>query len=81
MLRQHMTAAEAGLRLKQAFIHAAEAEISQSNTPSSNARIAIITGLDRNEVSRLRRGVDRSGNPVDSNHQVNTLAHLRDFFI
>ncbi len=73
MLRQNMTAAEAVLRIKQAFIKAAETEIKQNNASPTNARIAIITGLDRNEVSRMRRGVDRSGNPVDENHQINTL--------
>ncbi len=73
MLRQRMTAADAGLQLKQAFIKAAENEIAKTGENPTNARIAIITGLDRNEVSRLRRGVDRVGDSLDESHYVNTL--------
>jgi hypothetical protein len=73
MLRQTMTAAEAGLLLKQAFIDSAEDDIRTSGDKPTNARIAIVTGLDRNEVSRLRRGVNRAGNAIDPQNQFNTL--------
>jgi len=64
MLRQNIAAGEVINGLKQSYVDAAEEQLSQDGEKPTNAKIAVLTGLDRNEVSRIRRGVDRSGEPV-----------------
>jgi hypothetical protein len=64
MLRQNIAAGEAIQGLKQSYIDAAEDQLANDGEKMTNAKIAVLTGLDRNEVSRIRRGVDRSGNSV-----------------
>jgi len=64
MLRQNIAVGEAVQGLKESYIEAAEQQLLCAGEKPTNARLAVLTGLDRNEVSRIRRGVDRSGNPV-----------------
>jgi len=64
MLRQNIAAGEAVQGLKEAYIAAAENQLESDGEKPTNAKISVLTGLDRNEVSRIRRGVDRSGKPV-----------------
>ena len=64
MLRQNVAVGEAVQGLKEAYVEAAEHQLSLAGEKPTNARLAVLTGLDRNEVSRIRRGVDRSGKPI-----------------
>lgn len=66
LLRQHIGLGEAVQALRESYVSAAEDQLNDSGESPTNARIAVLTGLDRNEVSRIRRGVDRSGQkPAD----------------
>lgn len=53
--------------VKDAYVEAGEQLIAQSGEKPTNAKLAVLTGLDRNEVSRIKKGVDRQGKPIDEN--------------
>lgn len=70
MLRQHIGAGEAIQGLKEIYVEVAEEQLRTANEKPTNSRISVLTGLDRNEVSRIRRGVDRQGKPVEGESPV-----------
>lgn len=46
---------------KRAFVHAASTDYGVRNRPTSIARVAVMTGLSRREVSKVRRELARHG--------------------
>jgi hypothetical protein len=73
LLRQSVAVGEVIQALKVSYLSAAEEQLVKDGEKATNARLAVLTGMDRNEVSRIRRGVDRSGNPVE---EESPLLHL-----
>ena len=74
MIRQNVAVGEAIQGLKESYLSAAEEQLLKDGEKPTNARLAVLTGLDRNEVSRIRRSVDRSGKPIDDSSA--PLLHL-----
>ena len=73
-LQQNIAVGEVIQGLKESYVLAAEEQLLKAGENATNARLAVLTGMDRNEVSRLRRGVDRSGKPLDEESR--PLIHL-----
>jgi hypothetical protein len=66
LLRQNVAVGEVIQGLKESYLLAAEEQLIKEGEKATNARLAVLTGMDRNEVSRLRRGVDRAGKPIET---------------
>ncbi len=74
MIKQNIAVGEVIQGLKESYLSAAEEQLIHDGEKPTNARLAVLTGMDRNEVSRIRRSVDRSGQPI--NDSTAPLLHM-----
>ena len=74
LLDRGIALGEVEARLRELWVDVAESELERAGTPASDSRIALMTGVHRKEVRRLRRGATGAGSPGSPRlHRLTTL--------